>query len=144
MKKLFFVLMVFAVTFAVYGQQSSSREARYILFPPNSANLRAVSAQQAIINLEVFTQVARILVDNPQYRLLIDGHANAVTSTSQEETSALRPLSRQRAEVTATFIAEYFDIDRQRIIISGAGGGFPFSSTDGSQNRRVSFFFITP
>ena len=143
MKRLYFVFVVLTACSAIHAQRAGS-ETFSILFPPNSANLRAVSAEQAIENLEVFTRVARILVDNPQYRLLIDGHANAVLNTTQEERERLRPLSRQRAEVTATFIAEYFDIDRQRLIISGAGGGFPSNPNDGSQNRRVSFIIITP
>ena len=144
MKRLFCVLVVLATASAVYAQSSLDDEALFVLFPPYSADLRAVNAEQAIDNLEVFTQVARILLDNPQYRLLIDGHANPVLRTSREERDRLRPLSRQRAEAAATFIADYFDISRQRLIISVGGGRYPQSPGDARLNRRVSFVFITP
>ena len=143
MKKLFFMLIVLAATSTVYSQASAG-ESLFVLFPPNSANLRAVGADQAIANLEAFTQVARLLVNNPQYRLLIDGHANAVINTAREEREMLRPLSLQRAEAAAAFLAEFFDIDQQRLLISGAGGGFPVSRRDGSLNRRVSFYILAP
>ena len=139
MKRLFFVFLVLLLTTAAFAQSPAGS----ILFPPNSSNLRAVSATQAIANSQTFTQVARMLADNPRARVLIDGHANAVLGTVAEERNTLRPLSRRRAEVAANFLAENFRIDRSRIIISGAGGSYPASATDGSLNRRVSFSIIT-
>ena len=142
MKKLIVMLIVLTATSAVFAEESES-EAFYILFAPNSARLRDVSVEQALANVEVITEVVRILNDNPKYRLLIDGHANAVVNTSREERDSLRPLSQQRAEAAANYIVENFRIDRQRLIISGAGGRYT-SSTVGSYNRRVSFYFVTP
>ena len=143
MKRLFFVLVMLAAIFSA-NAQSSVRETFYVLFPPNSASLTGVGAEQAIANLEAYTQVARLLIDNPQARLIIEGHANAVARTAAEERQRLTPLSRQRAEAAASFITANFGISPQRFIISGAGGRFPFSRTDGSLNRRVSFIVITP
>ena len=143
MKRLFFVLVMVAGIFSAYAQ-SPVRESFFILFPPNSANLRGVSAEQAVANMEVFTEVARYLIDNPEARLLIEGHANALSGTAREERQSLLPLSRQRAEAAANFIAANFGINPRRFIISGAGGRYPYSRTDRYLNRRVSFIVITP
>ena len=142
MKRLILVLMVLTVTSAVFAQEPDF-DAMYILFAPNSASLRAVSAAQAVENVEVFTEVARILVENPQFRLLIDGHANAVLRTNREEVDRLRPLSRQRAEAAADFLVENYRIGRHRLIISNGGGRYP-TSTEANLNRRVNFYFIIP
>ena len=141
MKKLIVILIVLTATSAVFAQEPES-ESFYILFAPNSAVMSAVSVEQAVANVEAITEVVKILNENPQYRLLIDGHANAVLNTNREERDSLRPLSQQRAEAAANFIVENFKIDRHRLIISGAGGRYT-SSNVGSDNRRVSFYFIT-
>ena len=141
MKKLFFILMVL-VSFSVYAQ--SPAETPSVYFTPYSADLRDVSTEMAISNFQTFAQVARLLADNPQYRVLVDGHANAVLGTTTEEREMLRPLSRQRAEAAAEFLAAYFNIGWHRLIVSGAGGNYPLSGLDGSLNRRVSFTVVRP
>ena len=138
MKRFLIVLIVLLLASAAYAQ-SPAGGSLTILFPANSASLRAVSTEQAIANSQVFTQVARIMVDNPRARLLIDGHASAILGTVAEERNTLRPLSQQRAEAAANFLVQNFRIERHRLIISGAGGVFPISSTDSSLNRRVVF-----
>ncbi|MCL2007376.1 MAG: OmpA family protein [Treponema sp.] len=143
MKKMLVVLVLLSLVSTVCVQaQTPAGSTMSVHFPPNSANLRAVSTELAIANLQTFTQVARQLADNPQARVLIDGHANAILGTVAEERNTLRPLSQRRAEAAANFLVENFRIDRHRLIIAGAGGGYPTSSTDGSQNRRVSFTII--
>jgi outer membrane protein OmpA-like peptidoglycan-associated protein len=88
--------------------------------------------------------VAKLLLDNPKYRLLVDGHANPVLGTSEEEEKSLKPLSEQRAKQAADFLVTYYKIDRRRIILTGAGGIYPFGDKDPSHNRRVSFFIVQP
>ena len=141
MRKFLVILAVFLLASTVYAQSPASGVLS-VHFPPNSADLRAVSTDQAIANLLAFTQIAKLLADNPQTRVLIDGHANAVLGTETEEMEMLRPLSQQRAEAAASFIIEYFHIDQHRLIISAAGGAYPVSTRDGSLNRRVSFTII--
>jgi len=145
MKRLFFLLLMTGAIFIV-NAQSSDNESLFITFPPNSADLKAVTPAQAIQNSQTFTKVAQLLLNNPQYRILVDGHANPVIRTAIEETETLRPLSQQRAEAAADVLVEVYKVDRRRLILSGAGGGFPFggNNTDLSLNRRVSFFVITP
>ena len=144
MKKIVFVIALAALVSMAYAQNDSDRESLYILFSANSASLTAVGTEQAIINQLILIQVVQLLHDNPEHRLLIDGHANSVLGTAREERDALLPLSRQRAEAVANYLVEYFGISRNRLIISGAGGSFPLNDDDGTQNRRVSFLLIPP
>jgi len=141
MKKLFFAVCMTACIFVAYAQ-SAKDESVFIVFPPESADLQAVSPEQAISNSKAFTSVAQTLLDNPKYRILIDGHANAVQGTSREETESLKPLSERRAEAAANFLVEYFIVARHRLILTGAGGRYPFGTDDPSLNRRVGFIFI--
>jgi outer membrane protein OmpA-like peptidoglycan-associated protein len=141
MKKLICLLGMTACIFTVYAQ-SASNESLFIIFSPNSAELQAVSPEQAIYNSQAFTSVAQLLLDNPKYRILIDGHANPVKRTFSEEKEQLKPLSEQRAEAAANFLIEYFRVDRYRLILTGAGGRFPSETEDPSLNRRVSFIII--
>jgi outer membrane protein OmpA-like peptidoglycan-associated protein len=139
---------VFAVAFilaaaSVFSQTTgNSDEPLYIVFSANSAELKEVGSEVAIRNSQVFIKVAQLLLENADYRILIDGHANPVEKTRQEETGSLRPLSVRRAEATANFLITYYGVDRSRLVLTGAGGGYPFGDTDPALNRRVSFFII--
>ncbi|MDR2922810.1 MAG: OmpA family protein [Treponema sp.] len=141
MKKLICLLGMTACIFAAHAQ-SADDESLFIVFSPNSAELQGVSPEQAIYNSKIFTIVAQLLLDNPKYRILIDGHANPVIKTSAEEKEQLKPLSEQRAEAAAKFLVEYFGVARYRLILTGAGGRFPSETQDPSLNRRVSFIVI--
>ena len=127
-----------------FSQIGNNKEQLYIVFPANSADLQKVSGDIAIRNAQIFTKVAQILLENPQYRILVDGHANPVTKTSGEENDSLRPLSIQRAQAAADFLVQYYGVDSHRLVLTGAGGGYPFGSADPSMDRRVSFFVIEP
>ena len=142
MKKVFFLLVALTVGICASYAQATSL---YILFPANSANLERVSTEQAIENNRVFTEVAKVLSENPQQRVLVDGHANPVAGTPLEEARILTSLSRQRAEVSAEFLAKYYNIDRRRIIVSSAGGSLAGTGSGGNHlNRRVNFFIVDP
>ena len=95
----------------------------------------------ALQNRQALAEIVQILLENPQYSVLIDGHANPVIRTTREETEALLPLSLQRARAVANYLAESHKIDRKRLIITGAGGGYA-SRNNAALNRRVSFFII--
>ena len=135
------VLVVLSIVCFVFVRNPTAGSSS-VFFPPDSANLRAVSTSQAVTNMQTFTRVARQLARSPQSRVLIEGHANAVLGTETEERQTLMPLSQQRAEAAANFLVSNFHIDRNRIIISAAGGGYPASKRDGSLNRRVKFSIL--
>jgi outer membrane protein OmpA-like peptidoglycan-associated protein len=134
----------FMMTAVLGFSQTEKQDGLYIVFPADSADLQKVTGGAAIRNAQSFTKAAQILLENSQYRMLVDGHANPVIKTSQEETDALRPLSIRRAEAAADFLVKYYGVDPQRLILNGAGGGYPFGNKDPSLDRRVSFFVITP
>jgi len=139
MRKLSFLVAVFMGISVVYAEG----ESLYVIFPANSSDLTVVDSRQAIANAQTFTRVAQLLVENPHYRLLVDGHANPVIRTAAEERATLRPLSLRRAEAAAAFLVQYYNVDANRLIISGAGGGFPAGTgRDPSLNRRVSFVIV--
>jgi outer membrane protein OmpA-like peptidoglycan-associated protein len=140
MKRLFFVLIMVVLGFTAYAQNTQFESAR-VFFAANSANLRGVSPELALQNQKALTEIAETMLKNPQYRLLIDGHANPVLKTPNEETESLIPLSLQRATAVANYLVEMYRIDRQRLIIVGAGGKYP-SGNDAAQNRRVNFLTI--
>jgi len=146
MKKLVLFLCLTVCISAAYAPsahaQNASSEELFIIFSPDNAELQAVGPELAISNSKVFTEVAQILLDNPQYRILVDGHANAVKKTSREEKEMLKPLSEQRAEAAANFLVEYFGIARHRFILTGAGGRYPSDADDPTLNRRVGFIII--
>ena len=142
MKRIILILVFVMAVLSVHTQNISA-EPLYVLFPPNSASLTGVNQQQAVENVRVFTEIARILLDNPQYRVLIDGHANPVMGSSREERDVLAQLSLRRAMAAANFLVEYFNVDRQRLIISSAGGRYSIYG-NAAQNRRVNFQIIAP
>jgi outer membrane protein OmpA-like peptidoglycan-associated protein len=146
MKRLYFLLVMLAGISTIYAQDATADkdDLLYIVFPANSADLKAVGTELAIQNTQVFNKVAKLLLENPQYRILVDGHANPVIGTTAEENKSLKPLSVQRAEQAADFLVNYYKIDRRRLILTGAGGIYPFGDKDPSHNRRVSFFIIQP
>jgi len=141
MKRLFFVLIVVIAVFTAHAQNFYD-ESLHIFFPANSANLRIASPELVQQNQKVLDEIAKMLLENPQYRILIDGHANPVLKTSKEETMTLLPLSLERAKAVANYLVEKYKIDRQRLILTGAGGRYA-SGSDAAQNRRVNIFIIT-
>jgi outer membrane protein OmpA-like peptidoglycan-associated protein len=80
-------------------------------------------------NAAAFASAARLLRENPHYRLLVDGHANPVRGTASEERNNLKPLAQKRAQAVADFIANYYGIDEKRLIIVSSGGGAPVALT---------------
>jgi hypothetical protein len=140
MRKLFFVLIAVVAIFTIHAQNSYD-ESLYILFPANSANLSRVSPEIAQQNQKVLDEIAKILLENSQYRILLDGHANPVLKTTREEKETLLPLSLERATAVANYLVEKYKIDKQRLILTGGGGKYA-SGSDGAQNRRVNFFII--
>jgi outer membrane protein OmpA-like peptidoglycan-associated protein len=128
----------------IVAHAQTSDEPLFIVFPAYAVDLKEVTQEQAIQNSQALSIVAQILLDNPRYRILIDGHANRVLRTAKEETETLIPLSAKRAEEAARILVEQYKVDRRRLIINSAGGRYPSVSNDPALNRRVSFFVITP
>ena len=137
-------LVFWAAFFVAAASVFAQSESLYILFPANSAELRSLGSEQAIRNSQVLVKVAQVLLEDPKCRMLIDGHANPIVGTIKEETGTLKPLSSRRASVAADFLVTYYGVDRNRLILTGAGGSYPAGEGDPGIDRRVSFFKIPP
>jgi hypothetical protein len=124
--------------------QTNPSGSLYIVFPGFGANLGTVTTEIALQNAEAFTSAARILLENPRYRLLVDGHANALLGTAKEERNTLKPLSQRRAQAVADFLVNYYGINKNRLIIVSSGGSAPAAqaASDPSLNRAVSLTLV--
>jgi outer membrane protein OmpA-like peptidoglycan-associated protein len=145
MKKLCVLLVVLTGISAIYAQSAGNGdEPLYIVFPANSADLKAVRGELAIQNSQTFTKVAQLLLENPKYRILVDGHANPVIGTREEENTALKPLSAKRAQAAVDFLVTYYGVERRRLVPISDGSKSNLSGNSARLNRQVSFSLIPP
>jgi OOP family OmpA-OmpF porin len=102
-----------------------------ILFDTDSDCLKPESAP-------VIQGVARALESNPNLKLTIEGHTDAVGAAAHN-----LDLSKRRAEAVKTVLVNQFKIDASRLSAAGLGATKPIDSNDTpqgrSQNRRVEF-----
>ena len=106
--------------------------------------------EQSVIdnNIRVIRRIAEILNKFKDYTVRIEGHANNVTGTEEEETSTengnipLVPLSEARAETVKNMLIE-FGVDSSRLSTVGMGGRQPVVPREDRdnwwKNRRVEF-----
>ncbi|MDR0561488.1 MAG: OmpA family protein [Spirochaetaceae bacterium] len=117
----------------------------YIYFASNTANFSGLDATTVKNNGNLLKELASFMNHNTEYQLVIEGHANPVENTKNEEEMSLNPLSIKRAEVVANTLISS-GIERKRLIIAGSGGTKTVASwTDREHwnlNRRVEFMLI--
>ena len=102
-------------------------------------------------NERVLQRVADILNKFKEYNVVIEGHANNLSNTEEEETATvlngkpnipLVPLSKDRAEYVKSRLVKY-GVSESRLTTDGKGGRYPVApSTDRNvswKNRRVEF-----
>jgi hypothetical protein len=129
------LLAIIALAGTPLFAQANPSGSLYVVFPGNGSNLGAVSTALAVQNTAAFEGAARLLLDNPRHRLLVDGHANAILGTDREERNELKPLSQRRAQAVVDFLVKYYGISRDRLIIVASGGSAPTASA--RLNRAV-------
>ena len=119
-----------------------------IIFPPNASDFALLSAEDRRANARVFGLITRALSRFEDYSITVEGHANPTTppNTTQrtnEESSALRPLSEQRARAVVDYLVNESGIDRSRLTAIGIGGIRTVAEWNDSEenwrNRRVEF-----
>ncbi|MDR2479844.1 MAG: OmpA family protein [Treponema sp.] len=117
----------------------------YIYFGSNIARFTGLDRKTVENNYRLLRELAVFLNQNQEYSLIIEGHANPVTLTKDEESMSLNPLSIERAELIANTLIQN-GVDRKRLIIAGSGGTktlVPWSDREHwSLNRRVEFVLI--
>ena len=106
-----------------------------------------ITAAQAANNERVLKRIAQILNKFKNYTVTVEGHANSVTGTEEEETTnkyglALEPLSKDRAEFVVSKLKGY-GVAGARLSAVGRGGRqrvAPLGDKDNAwKNRRVEF-----
>ena len=109
-------------------------------------------SEDVIMNNErVLQRIADILNKFKEYNVVIEGHANNLSNTEEEETATvlngmpnipLVPLSKDRAEYVKSRLVKY-GVSENRLTTDGKGGRYPIApSTDRNvnwKNRRVEF-----
>jgi hypothetical protein len=110
-----------------------------------------LSPQEKNTNDTIISAMAKALVDNPDYLMILHGHANP-TTTSQDEIDVLKKLSEDRAKSVGTVLKTKFsqyggntaDLDA-RVSANGYGGDKNLAvsnSTYSGLNRRVEMILV--
>lgn len=117
-----------------------------ITFEPNSPRI-IVGGPTAVgqRNEAIIDRLIEVFSKYPQYRIVIEGHANNISGTEREEVEELQPLSTGRAQAVKDQLVER-GMDPDRVDVVGKGGTIPlvpFSDEENRwKNRRVEFILI--
>ena len=116
-----------------------------IVFRENASDFNGIPVDRADNNIRVLRRIAEILNKFRDYKVQVEGHANPVSRTEQEERNELRPLSEARAQAVVNILIE-FGVARNRLSAIGMGGTRPVVKYDDRdnwwKNRRVEFILI--
>jgi hypothetical protein len=109
---------------------------------PDNAPNRPMQLQIVEANRIGLRRIADFMKSHPEQTLHIEGHANPVLGTPEEETVRLIPLSGLRAQFIRTQLIE-LGVEEWRLGASGAGGR-DAGKTGVWENRRVRFYLSAP
>ncbi|MDR0321802.1 MAG: OmpA family protein [Treponema sp.] len=118
-----------------------------IMFPGNSSDLNQVSEEDRRANTRVLRLIANALNKYPNYRVVVEGHANPATAPGTRERTneenIIRPISEQRARAVVDYLVTNHSIARSRLSFVGLGATRTVADyTDDDENwknRRVEF-----
>jgi outer membrane protein OmpA-like peptidoglycan-associated protein len=116
-----------------------------IVFPPEKGSFDGLDAETMAGNERILRRIAEVLNKFRDYKVSVEGHANAVKRTAQEENNELKPLSELRARAVVEELVRH-GVARSRLSFAGLGGSqpvVPYENRDGWwKNRRVEFILI--
>jgi len=116
-----------------------------IIFRQDAPDFNSLASATVDNNERVLRRIAAILNKFRDYRVQVEGHANPVQRTEEEERDELQPLSEARARAVVNMLVE-FGVARSRLSYVGMGGTRPvvrFEDRDNWwKNRRVEFILI--
>jgi len=116
-----------------------------IVFRENAADFNGIPPDRLDNNIRVLRRIAEILNRFRDYKVKVEGHANPVARTADEERKELQPLSEARAQAVLDRLVEY-GVARNRLSSVGMGGTrtvVPYNDRDNWwKNRRVEFILI--
>lgn len=113
-----------------------------ISFDPDAATFDTLTERQRRSNDMILRTVVKGLKKFEKYNIIVQGHANNVSGTEEEEINELIPLSKARAETIKKELIN-LGIPEYRIKAEGKGGREPIASGENaSLNRRVEFILV--
>jgi hypothetical protein len=115
----------------------------YVIFGPDIGTYNTGLDHDAeSLNELVLNSTAKMLIDNPDYRVRIEGHANPVT-TDPNEADELMALSAMRANEVASQLRARGVAEEQKVVIAFGGARTVTSEHDiWNRNRRVELTII--
>jgi len=118
-------------------------EVEFILFGPDIGKYNiGIDRDAQGLNELVLNNIAKVLKDNPDFRVRIEGHANPVT-TDPHEADELMTLSTLRANVVAEQLKAKGVNEEQMVVIAFGGTRTVTSDHDiWNRNRRVELIVI--
>ncbi len=116
-----------------------------IFFDPNNASFEKITQAQREVNEDTFDILSKHLNKFTTYEIIVEGHANNVSGTEEEDINELIPLSTERAEKIVTELSNR-GVARNRMTAVGKGGSQPLASRENRtqwwKNRRVEFVLV--
>jgi len=120
--------------------------------PPGAGANTSLTAQEKSSNDVSVSGVAKALKNNPNYLILLHGHANPTTLNDPDEIGDLMKLSVDRAKAVEAELRKQYkainggvDIDDSRVTVSGYGGEknlFGQNTAYTALNRRVEMILV--
>ncbi len=113
-----------------------------ITFDADAATFDTLTSRQKKANDFILRTVVKGLKKFENYNIIVQGHANNVSGTEEEEINELIPLSTLRAEAIKNQLVT-LGIPAARMKAEGMGGREPIASgEESSRNRRVEFILV--
>jgi len=118
-------------------------EVEFVLFGPDIGKYNiGIDRDAQGLNELVLNNIAKVLKENPDFRVRIEGHANPVT-TDPHEADELMTLSSLRANVVAEQLKAKGVNEDQMVVIAFGGTRTVTSDHDiWNRNRRVELIVI--
>jgi len=120
--------------------------------PPGTGGNTPLTDQEKSSNNVSVSGIAKALKDNPEYLIMLHGHANPTTLNDPDEIGDLMKLSEDRAKAVEVELRKQYkaindgvDIDDSRVTVSGYGGEknlFGQNTAYTALNRRVEMILV--
>ncbi|MBP5519416.1 MAG: OmpA family protein [Treponema sp.] len=113
-----------------------------IYFDPDRETFEKISDEQKRENKETLESITRQILAHGDVEVIVEGYANNVSNTEEENIRELIPLSRLRAQTIVNLLVEN-GLSRDILSFEGKGGSNPIAKWEDRENwwknRRVEF-----
>lgn len=116
-----------------------------IYFDPDKPTFDEITPEQIQSNKDTLDSVARQISEHGSVKVVVEGYANNVSNTEEENVNELIPLSQARAEAIMAQLVER-GLEAKNLSAKGFGGANPLAAWEDHaawwKNRRVEFRVI--